>query len=417
VTAPVSKKPLRVGVFGYDVTAIYAVFGKSGDAPSDFYAPYRAMAKYMNDRGGVGGRKIVLLTHTADSGGDASTEGQKACAAFTQDNKVDIVYDAAGSNVLAACLKQRGIASITGGNVATDGVDANSNPNLLLPSAMRLDRLFRALLEVSEARGTLKRGDKLGVLTDSCPAGRRIYDSVFVPFAKRMGVGLVEASITCSENISGIAAVSNDTQRATLQFASAHVTHVVALHAAEAFILSQFTTNASQQKYYPKYLVTSNAYAWQNSQKNATVVTISQDAVPNISGVGFLPFFDVGAGAHFGAAQARAQAVCTKADPSQFGAAAKSDHTKYFALNTFYSQCSAFMGLKDVLEAGGMRLDYRSVRAGFNKVKDAHTVSAALNSGQLGGPDTSTDGAGLVQAFVYDPKKTFVYVGAPVAVS
>jgi hypothetical protein len=417
VSATRDQKPLRVGIFGADVTAIFAAFGKADDAPSDAYSTFRAMAKYINDHGGVGGRKIVLLTQTADSAGDASTEGQKACAAFTQDNKVDIVYDFNGSAVLAACLKKAGIASIGGGNYATDGTDTNAYPNWLLPSAMRIDRLMRSLLEVSAARGTLKRGDKLGVMVDSCPYGKRVYDDVFVPFARKLGVGVVQAPITCVDNlVADLGPVTNDVQRATLQFASSGVTHVVGLHGAEAFIIANFTTNASQQRYFPKYLVTSNAYAWQNSQSDA-VIKISQDAVPNISGVGFLPFLDVGPNAQFGASQRQAQAACTKADPAQFGAAAKDDHGKWFGLNTFYSSCNAFFLIKNALEADGMRLDPASVRAGFNLLKRRAAVSAALTNGCLGGPMSSTDGAGYIQAFVYDPQKTFVYSGSPVAVT
>jgi hypothetical protein len=417
VPATTTKKPLRVGVFGVDVTAIYAVFGKSEDAPDDFYAPYRAMAKYINDHGGVGGRQMVLLTHTADSAGDANTEGQKACAAFTQDNKVDIVYDYAGSPVLAACLQKAGITSVGGGNYAMDGVETNTYLNWLMPASMRIDRLMRSLLEVSSARGTLKRGDKLGVMVDSCPYGPRVYNNVIVPFAKKLGVGVVQSSITCVDNlVEDLGPVTNDVQRAALSFSSSGVTHVIGLHGAEAFIIANFTTNASQQRYFPKYLVTSNAYAWQNSQSDA-VIKISPDAVPHMSGVGFLPFFDVGPHAQFGAAQKQAQAVCTKADPSQFGAAAKNDNGKWFALNTFYSQCSAFFLIKDVIEAAGMRLDPHSLLEAFSVLKSRAAVSAVFNNGRLGGPAGSTDGSGFVQAFVYDKQKTFVYAGSPIPVS
>ena len=201
----------------------------------------------------------------------------------------------------------------------------------------------------------------------------------------------------------------------TLKFASSGVTHVIGLDGAEAYIRANFTTNASQQRYFP-YLVTSNAHAWQNSQSDA-VIKISAEAMPNMSGVGVRPLLDVGPNAQFGVSQKRSQAACTKAEPTQFGAPVKTHHGKGFGLNTFYSNCNAFFLIKKVLEVDGMPLDPARVRAGFNLLKSKAAASAALTNGRLGGPTGSTDGSGFVQAFVHDKRKIFVYDGSPMPVT
>jgi hypothetical protein len=413
-----SKKPLRVGFPGADVTAIFAVFGKSEDAPSDIWAPTKSMIKYINDHGGVGGRPIVPVFHNVNATGDAATEGQKACQDFTQDHKVEVVLDGLGSPVLAACLQQAGIADFSSTNWLPDAADLAKYQNWMIPTGMRIDRQIDGLLRASAAQGRLKKGDKLGVMVEACPYGQRTYNNIVVPYAKELGVTVTQSSVKCLENlVQDLAPVTNDVQRATLAFNSAGVTHVVALHVAEAFLVSNFTKNASQQKYFPKYLVTSNAYPWQNSQSEATI-QISQDALPNMSGAGYLPYFDIGANFKPAGPQKAAQAICDKADPSQAGAKDVEGYQRPFRLNLFYSGCSGMFVMKATIEAANMNLDYRALRGAYAGLKQQGHVSTVLNGGRLGGPAGVTDGVGFMQPFAYNPsRKTFLFSGALVPVA
>ena len=290
--------------------------------------------------------------------------------------------------------------------------------NWMIPTVVYADRLFKGLLEASLDTGRLKQGDALGVMVEDCPYGHRIYDNLIVPFAKQHGLKVSQSSVKCLTNlVQDIAPITNDVQRATLAFASTGVTHVIAVHNAEAFLVSNFTQNAKQQKYFPKYLVTSNTYPWQNSQSEATI-KIDPSALPNMSGAGYLPYLDIGANYKSSGAQKAAQDVCTKADPSQAGARDVEGYQKPFRLNLFYSGCGGLFIMKATIEAAGMNLDYRALRTAYAALKRQGFVSTMLNGGRVGGPANVTDGVGFMQAFAYDTtRKTFLFTGAPRAVA
>jgi ABC-type branched-subunit amino acid transport system substrate-binding protein len=414
-TRPQDKTPIRVGVVGADLAAIGAVFGvtPSGDP----YASVKKIIGYINANGGVSGHPLTPVFTTVDSGGDASTEQQKACTALTQDDHVDVVMG--GGEVLAVCLRKKGIALFDSSVFATDGVQMRNNPNLFMPSAIRADRSAAANIQKAFDRGWLKRGDKLGVIVESCPWGTRTYDGVVVPLAKKLGVTLVQGSVKCLENlVSDLVPVTSDVQRETLRFSSSGVTHVFALANSEAFVISQFTSNASQQSYHPKYLVDSNAYPFQNSASDATI-KISADALPNLMGFGTMPLLDVGNLARPATSgQAAAQARCIKADPTMLDTASQKPNAQAFRKNIFFAGCDAWFMLKQVLEANGVRFAVADMAQGYAAVLRSGGSSSVLAGGHYaGGGADRLDGAGLVQPFAWSTARNrFEYVGPAVAV-
>lgn len=413
-----SAKPIRMGFPSADVSAIFAAFGKSEDAPSDINAGTKAMVKYINDHGGVFGRKIVPYFHNVDATGDASTEAQKACQDFTQDNKVDIVVDGLGSAPLAQCLAKSNIADMGTTNWLPDAADLAAGPNWMIPTAMRVDRQMQGLLRAMASAGKLVKGDKVGVMVEDCPYGHRTYDNVIVPLLKQFGATATQSSVKCLTNLAqDVATITNDVQRAVLAFNSAGVTDVIALHNAEAFLVSNFTQNAKQQNYFPKYFVTSNAYPWQNSHSEATI-KIDPSALPKMSGAGWLGLLDVGANFKPTAAQKAAQAVCTKIEPTQAGATSQDAYAKPFRQNIFFSGCHGLFTAVAVMNAAGGSLNYQALRSAYASLKQQHYVSAVLSEGSIGGSADTQDGPGTVRPFAWDAKRqTFDYTGAPVSVS
>jgi ABC-type branched-subunit amino acid transport system substrate-binding protein len=409
-------QPIRVGVVGADLAAIGAVFGVSSSS-SDPYASVKKIIAYINKEGGIGGRPLTPVFTTVDSGGDASTEQQKACEALTQDSSVDVVMGS--GEVLASCLQKKNIAMFDSSVFATDALQMRSHPNWFMPSAIRADRSAAAIIEQAAKRGWLKRGARLGVLVEDCDWGNRTYDNTVVPAARRVGVTLVKGSVKCLTNlVTDLVPITSDVQREALRFSTAGVTDVMAVANAEAFVISQFTSNASQQNYHPSYLVASNAYADQNSASDATV-KISADALPKVHGFGTMPLLDVGALARpANAGQAEAQARCVEADPTMLGVASEKASAQPFRKNIFFAGCDAYFMLKQVLEANGVRFSIADVARGYATVLRQQGSSAVLVGGRYsGGGSDRLDGAGLVQPFAWNSSKThFEYVGPPVAI-
>jgi hypothetical protein len=412
--AVASGRPIRVGVASTDLGAIAAAFGQADKTSVPIEAAKKVIA-HINKTGGIAGRKIEAVFAEGDSAADSNTNGQRVCSALTEDTKVDIVVNLGLlGELFPACLRQRGLAVVDVYGWYTDGVDMGRHPNWLVPFAMRLDRSSPALLRSAVQRGLLKRGDTLGVLREDCPWGPRIYSSSVAPVARELGLKVVEGTVKCVENLVGdLGPLTSDIQRETLRFNSSGVTHVMTLSVAEAFLVAQFTQNASKQRYFPKYLVTSNAYPYGNSQDDA-IVSISPDARPNMSGIGMFPLLDVGDQARAAnPAQAAAQSQCKKADPTMMQSQSEEGTGKWFQRNTFYGLCEVFYVTKALLEANGVRTSISDVLRGYESALNGSLASAVLSAGRFE-VGRRLDGVGSVRPFGYDARaQRFAYTGSP----
>jgi hypothetical protein len=411
-----STKPIRVGIVVTDVAAIAAAFGKPG---ADVTASPKAVVDYMNKHGGIAGRQIAATFYKEDSAGDQNTEGQKACQALTQDSKMDIVVSLGdlGGDVLPSCLRQQGVALINAVSWAADHVAIQHNPNELLPNAIPLDTSVGALIRQASARGFLKSGDKLGLLVENCPWGPRIVSNTVMPVAKQLGVSIDQASYQCITNIvSDLGPVSQAMQSASTKFKIDNVTHVMAISSAEAFVMTQFSNDAQQQKYSPKYIVSSQAYPYQDTAPDA-IVKYSSDAPANMLGLGYIPLLDVGPAARPATAgQKNAQATCAKADPQMGQVGRNNDGNKpgkYFDEAVFFSQCDTLYVTKALLEANGVRFRISDVTAGFRAVLARGMPSSLLSGGSfepVGG--SSQVGADTLRPFAYDAsRQQWQYIG------
>ena len=416
--AAAPNAPIKLGVVVADATAVLAAFGKTG--PSDIFEPWRAQIDYINAHGGIAGHKIAPSYIRIDGAAqDGDTAAEAACASATQDDKVNIVVsNGVTLESYLSCLQQRGVSSFDNTPWVADSQFMAEHPNLFAPDAISVERYAQALIKVSVARGILKKGDKLGVLTEDCPWGPRVYNNVIVPLAKSYGIGTDTASFSCIKSLSGqeIADASQASQQAALKFRSSGVTHVMAVTAAEGYVIVQFQTNASQQHWYPKYLITTNAFPFNNGRRDGAVM-FSSDALPNMSGIGFQPLIDIGDEAKpVSPAQAAQQATCRAMDSTEGGAKADTSKTHWQTLNAFYSVCDQLLTLKRTLETDGLRFDTASLNAGFEQVLKSG-VSAVGSVGTFAPVTNRRDGLGQVQAFSWNAgSEHFVYTGRHYAV-
>jgi hypothetical protein len=409
------KAPIRLGVIGVDTTAIAAQFGKKA---SDPFASIKPMISYLNAHGGIAGHQVRPVYTRVDSGADTQTSGQKACAALTQDNTIDLALSLGfGSETLNSCLLQKGISLFSGSSWVPDAQWAAQYPNLFQPAAMSSDRYAAAALTSAIKTGALKSGDKLGVMVENCPWGNRIYDTVIAPLAQKNGISLEKAPVTCITNlVSDLGPVSQDISRNALLLASKGVTHIYSVSVAEGFLNAIFSQVASTQKFLPKYIITSTGNPYVSTDPK-NVVHFSPDAVKNIVGVGFRPTLDVGPTAKPTTAQAAQQSLCKKMDPSWGGAAGTTDDGRYFALDGFYGLCDTFEAISVVLASNGNKFGLRDMAAGFQVLLNKG-VSAAGAGGIYGGGTFRHDALGFAQPLKYDPTiGHIVYTGPAFKVS
>lgn len=390
--------PIRLGIIGVDTSAIAAQFGKES---TDTFASIKTLVSYLNAHGGIAGHQLKPVYVRVDSGADFEQSGQVACTSLTQDNTVDLVLSLGfASQTLNKCLLQKGISVFSNGNWASDAQWMAQYPNLFLPTAVRADRYSAAAITSAIQQGSLKAGDKLGVLVEDCDWGNRIYHNVIVPTAAKHGITTEKSTVKCITNlVADLGPVTQDLARAALLMASKGATHVFSLSVAEGYFSTTFSRVASSQKYFPKYIVTSVGNPYVAMDMN-NVVHFSQDALKNIVGIGFRPMLDVGPKAQATAGQAAQQAACRAMDPTMGGAASAKDDGRYFGMDGYYGVCDTFNAIKTVLASNGNKFGLADMATGY-QVLLAKGVSAAAVDGRYGGGVFRHDGFGLARPMAY----------------
>jgi hypothetical protein len=398
---------------GADVGALAAIFGTP--APDWKQSPARIIA-YMNQHGGIDGHKIVPVYVTVSSSSDKATAAQQVCAALTQDNKVDIELSGA-DDVLAPCLRQHGISAIGGGvGVGQDTATLRQQPNVYSPDTIPLDVMAAAEIRYAASHGVLKRGSRLGVLVDGCPAEQRVLNGTVKPLANRLGISVTVGAIDCVTNlVSGLVQVKTQASSAVLKFKTTGVTTVMTISPVEAYALASFSQTAVQQRFYPRYLLDSTANLYNNTQPNATI-KFAPAVLPQVIGFGSSPLNDVGPLANpVNKAQRAAQARCKQADPGQGITTVDKPANRYFDLAGFYGNCDMFFVMKEVLEANGLRFGLSDIAHGFATVLARGVPAAGVTGGRLGTvAGTPQVGTAMVRPFGYDRvHHRLHYIGEP----
>ena len=264
---------VRVGIItAQDSAAFGSAFGvKSTDSASfDQRAMFQAIVKYVNERGGVRGRRIVPVYYdfsTTNAATNSATEEQAACDALTQDTTVYAVITAVATTTgtLQACLASRQTILISGSLAADSRFMARYADSLFAPVTFNMTRLFRNLVTAMSAAGYFSSWDaangaagvapvKVGVLTVGTATGRYAYSDGMIPALKALGYTPV-----VFDQGSSIQELVASTSQAVLRFQAEHVTHVF----GATYLFAQ---QAESQHYRPRYALASPgdpANVWQ----------------------------------------------------------------------------------------------------------------------------------------------------------
>ena len=114
----VTPTTIKIGVF----KANYAGLGAKGLNMGDQVVQAQAVADYLNARGGIAGRKVILSYGTLEaSSNNWESDEQAICTSFTEDQKVwGVIYSLISQgNTLLPCLAKHNTPLLTGvGGVA-----------------------------------------------------------------------------------------------------------------------------------------------------------------------------------------------------------------------------------------------------------------------------------------------------------
>jgi hypothetical protein len=382
-----NRRPITVGFIAADYGALLATVGASSSS-SDPHAVNKALVRALNENGGLAERRIKGVYYTVEgSSADYSSDEQAACAAFTEDNKAEVVIGAGtGSQTLYGCLLKKGVPFITGNPTeGTDSVELRQYPNVFNVPGMATDRQAAALIDQSVRTGWLSKKNKLGVLRSGCPWGQRTYDGVVLPRVRRLGIAVEQFSSGCPRPGAGsVPETSNAVQSAALQFRGAGVDRVMILAGhGDAATYLLFANNADSQRWYPGYIVGTNAVAQAWAQQGV----VSREQAGNTHGAGWIPVVDA-----IDPPQTPQMKACTAL--AKAGGAPPEQVPGQFGLI-----CDAFWALRDALLRNGGQ-GFLALRPALEGLGTSY-----LSAGALGGATrlsvTKHDGAEKVAPFAY----------------
>ena len=421
----VTAREIRIGLpYSANAQEAAAALGAAGEGAGggDGRRMWEVVVNATNAAGGVLGRRLVPVWHVFDSTSSEpqASKEQSACERWTQDEKV---FWAAvfGGETITPCLHKAGVAQTSSSLTDASTAFYRAHPYFVEAGMLQMDRVAAALPANLQAQGYFSQWDtvrgapggampvKVGIVAFDDARTKNAVRSILVPAVKRV-VGsdpeVVEIAYpqSSADNATSISAI----QAATLRFRDAGVTHVLPFETVGAGVGTFFAQGAEQQKYYPRYGLTSG---------NGAQLLVDQNLWPRSTlngavGFGWLPLVDLtnadnpDDGPFSNDARRSCLALMTKGGIDVSAAIVKRQAIE---------MCNSVRLLGAALERGGGAVNRDAFLAGV------HALGTSFESGLTFGTrydPAHHDGVALVRPFGFTSScGCFRYTGAPVPIS
>lgn len=392
-----NTKPISVGVVAIDYTGLAATFGVSSGS-IDYFGAYKKFFAYRNAHGGLGGRQ-VKATYVLVNGSAVSydNESQRACAALTEDTLVDVVLTVAFPfETFTRCLKRKGVPQIDSAQQALPDKIMAQLPNFVSPMGVTPEREAKAVYSAFSSSGFVGAKNTLGILTEDCSSYSDLNNTVLPALAKKYSFKVVTAQLSCYQGTADLATSLNQIRAAVLKFRGAGVDRVGAFVFSEGAALGQFASAAKDQKYFPRYAVTSNA----NPYSNVSSGTYTPEMMAGALGISWVPINDLGPRAQATPVQKTARAACLDMDPTKSSAASGGD-ARYTIEEAFFAGCDDLLLLNAALTANGGNASMTALPAALARAVLGFKSAAAYDA-QLSFTASRRDGASRMQLLSYN---------------
>jgi ABC-type branched-subunit amino acid transport system substrate-binding protein len=398
----VTDRVIRVGAI-YSDDADQA--NKAAGVPltnGDLKHEYELLRDYINNHGGVAGRKIELelVNVSSTSSADPESTREAICNTFTHDHPVFAVIGAENDS-FRNCIRKGGAVQVHNTVSAEDDTSLHRIPSFAYPHGISLSRVARIQPDQLAKLGYFTPGAKYGLVTFDDPSFVRAVKQNLEPAMARHGVKFTqEEFVTPADRLSDYSSESSAISSAVLKFRQEGITHVQFLQSTGDISLF-FMRAAESQQYRPRYGL--------NGQ-DAAEGLVSGGLIPpaqvhNSVGFGWYPLFDVPMNE---AQQSYTASTKQCLDIYKRGGMTFSD---YNATIVALFQCDAFFFLQRAVSLMPV-LSQAAFAAAIPHVSDtfvpASTFTATFAPGK-------TDGVSAVRPYkFFDNCSCYHYVGAKV---
>jgi hypothetical protein len=286
--SPTALPPIEIGTYYLDGgNAALAAAGFAGLVIPDNKPVFDAFVRYINEHGGLAGRRIAPVYYVYNEGADPVAQDAQACATFTQDHHVFLVIGGinSGAGQLLPCLAKHDVPLISAATGGDKKFFAQYHRYAYEPGQLNYNDGFALLIDNLRQRGYLSGVHKVGVVQYPGAIYDRAVDDGLAPALRRVGLKL-DARVTTS-SATDSSAIASSSAGAVLKFSTAHIDLVLFMSpggAAETY----FMTTAEQQAYKPKYGI------WSPDSPSILATTAPGHQLAGTIGVGWLPGLDVG---------------------------------------------------------------------------------------------------------------------------
>ncbi len=386
-TAPAgggSHEPIKLGALTATGAAKYQqTLGVSG-ATGDQTAMTKAVVDDINAHGGIGGRRIELLTYDLDAAAfsaNASQAMQTACTYFTQDHKVAALasYVALAPESFYACLAKAHLPVVSPDEGVSADFFTRYLDSLYMPSAPNYTRLLTDSVDALWQAGWLSATSRVGVVGYDTNDVHSIVDKGLVPALHRHGLKL-DAGLFTAADSSG----ASDYNGGVLKFKAQGIDRVFFAPGGQPYY---FALAASSQGYRPHYELSSLEYP------TTLTANLPASQLSGSMGVGWSPYFDLPSSA-WSSVVTPGIAQCRRAM-----APAAQDFSSGTTLGIAAWICDEWFFLRAVLTSAAVTDDVtfrRAAEALGGSFRSASTFRTALGAGR------THDGAAAYRLLAFD---------------
>jgi hypothetical protein len=219
----------------------------------------KAVTDWANAHGGLAGRQIKIVKYSlslADAGTRGAAVMEEACQSWTKDNHVEaLVLNNVVNEQLMACAAQHQLPVIDGdySQYVPDKQDLPGTGRFDYASAnFVLDDAAKYYIHALADQHFLSSGNKVGLIYKEGVVNERVIKNTLTPELQRLGFSI---SATAPWNDANQGQQSLWTQ-AAVNFENKHIDRVLAFGGWD-FGIAPFAKAADNQKYYPRYGVSS----------------------------------------------------------------------------------------------------------------------------------------------------------------
>lgn len=387
----VDDSTIKVGLWTVDSRAADAAIGAASGAVfehgTDFAKAAKAMADHINKNGGIAGRKLVPVLHQVDASQLVTPSGreremQRACARWTEDNRVFAFMPTPGGNGALECARTHNTVMI--GSHGAAGQAGVSNAMLeryrnlwYSPNGMTAERRGKNLVAGLWKQGFINSASKIGIVIEDRQASRDEVRNGMLPELRRHGVNPV-VQITYPDGLSA------PWDNYMLQMQRSGVTHILPSSSEiKAHTMNKAMTAAQSQRYFPKWGYSTDLFPIEVAALGAP-----RQQLANTQGIGWSPTIDT----YDTTSLTSSGKVCEKVIRESGSG----------PLGGIY--CEMLFFVKHTLDRAP-ELSVAGMNAALSQVRSGY-VAVTTHSGKTRFASNRPDGADVYRYFVYDNRCT-----------